>query len=469
MFKFEKLSSLLYRVEFWILLFFIIRLIGITNPSLEIAHNWRQVTGLMVARNFEEVDNNIFYPRVDDNQGKTGIIGMEFPSLNYIHYLISEVWGYADWYGRLINLIISSIGIFYFYKIVRQFFYENHAFSAALFLLSSIWFSFSRKMMPDTYCISLMFIGIYYGLEYLNKAKIAYLLMYLFFTSLAILSKIPASIYFVLFLPMIFLPYQVKSKLIISLSTLIPLLLSFSWYFVWNPHLVHTYGGWYNIGMPVSEGFVDIFSHLRLTLERFYFSSFYSFIAFSSFVFGIYLMIRRKNRKLIITFTLLSCVFFVYILKSGYFFYHHDYYIIPFVPIMALVAGFALSAIKNRTIYWLVMSAVILESTANQKQDFFIKSTEKYKLELADIANRVSAKNDLIAINGNENPQQIYLTHRKGWTINDPQLNDSLYLNDIAQKGCKYVFINKSSTPILLNKDKVFENTHFVVYQLFHR
>lgn len=66
------------RIEFWIFLFFLVRLFGITNPPLEIGHSWRQVTGLMVSRNFLEVDANILYPRVDDTNGETGIIGMEF-------------------------------------------------------------------------------------------------------------------------------------------------------------------------------------------------------------------------------------------------------------------------------------------------------------------------------------------------------------------------------------------------------
>ncbi|MCX6296566.1 MAG: hypothetical protein NTX97_10960, partial [Bacteroidetes bacterium] len=52
-------------IRFWIVLFFIIRLYGITDPPLEIAHNWRQVTGDMVARNMYEIDNNILYPRLD--------------------------------------------------------------------------------------------------------------------------------------------------------------------------------------------------------------------------------------------------------------------------------------------------------------------------------------------------------------------------------------------------------------------
>ena len=89
-FQIKKLTAYgLNNVWIWILLFFLIRLIGITNPPLEMTHNWRQVTGLMVARNFLEVDNNILYPRIDDNGGQTGIIGMEFPTLNYLHYVVA--------------------------------------------------------------------------------------------------------------------------------------------------------------------------------------------------------------------------------------------------------------------------------------------------------------------------------------------------------------------------------------------
>lgn len=109
------------RIEFWIVLFFLIRLVGITNLPLEVGHNWRQITGLMVARNYLEVDANIAYPRVDDNCGQTGIIGMEFPSMNYIYFLIAKVFGYSHWYGRLINLLFSSLGVLFFYKLLCVF------------------------------------------------------------------------------------------------------------------------------------------------------------------------------------------------------------------------------------------------------------------------------------------------------------------------------------------------------------
>ena len=112
-------------IKFWIIAFFILRLFHITNPPLEVSHNWRQTTVTMVARNFEEVNNNIFYPRLDIDGDKAGVTGMEFPVFNYLIYLMSLLFGYEHWYGRLINLIVSSFGIYFFYKL-KNLFLQTH-------------------------------------------------------------------------------------------------------------------------------------------------------------------------------------------------------------------------------------------------------------------------------------------------------------------------------------------------------
>ena len=231
------MSKVVNRIEFWIILFFLVRMIGITNPPLEISHNWRQVTGLMVARNYLEVDANILYPRIDDNQGNTGIIGMEFPTLNYMHFLTAKIFGYTHWYGRLLNLIISSIGLFFFSKIISRYFNHRVALASTLCLIGSIWFAFSRKMMPDTYCISLMFIGLYYGTRFIDKGRILNISLYLFFSCLAILSKIPAGIYLVILIPLLFGKSSLNRKLTLLFTTIIPLILAYTWYFLWNPFL----------------------------------------------------------------------------------------------------------------------------------------------------------------------------------------------------------------------------------------
>jgi hypothetical protein len=447
-------------------------LIGITNPPLEIGHNWRQVTGLMVARNYLEVDANILYPRIDDNNGNTGIIGMEFPSMNYIYFLISKVFGYSHWYGRLINLLISSLGLFFFYKLIcLSGFKERIAFISTIFLATSIWFSFSRKMMPDTYCISIMFIGLYYGLKYLEEKNIYQIFIYIIISSLAILSKIPAGIYFIILIPFLLSNrFKIKQKVILAVSTVPSLVLTYLWYFNWNFMLSGKFGNWYNSGKPIETGFVEIIENMDKVLKRFYFDAFSSYIVFFIFIFGIVIMFIRKERKMIIAFLLPFLVFMLYIFKSGFYFYHQNYYIIPFVPVMALVAGYSLSLIQRRWIFLTILILGVGESIANQQHDFFIKKSEKYKMNIESILDKFSSKNDLILINGNGNPQLIYLSHRKGWTCSDKQLSDTSFINKIVDSNCKYIVINKHSS-IDLNYlttsfKKVFENNDFLIMNI---
>ncbi len=458
------------RIEFWIVLFFLIRLVGITNPPLEVTHNWRQVTGLMVARNFLEVDANILYPRIDDNNGNTGIIGMEFPSMSYIHFIVSKIFGYSHWYGRLINLIISSLGLFFFYRLIRLAnFEERVAFFSTIFLSASIWFSFSRKMMPDTYCISIMFIGLYCGLKYLNEKRIYHIILYLTFSSLAILSKIPAGIYFVILLPLVFnRKFNIRQRIILLLSTLIPLVLTYVWYFRWNIQLANNFGNWYNLGKPIEVGFSETIQNLDNVFNNFYFHAFSSYIIFSLFVVGFILMFLKKEKKVIFAFFLPFLVFVIYIFKSGFYFYHHNYYIIPIVPAMAIVAGYALSLVKRK---WIVVTILILavgESIANQQHDFFIKKSEKYKMSLEYIMDKVSNRDDLILINGNGNPQMMYLSHRKGWNCSDKQLSDMAFINRIIDENCKFIVINKHSdvdlSALHLPFNRVFENDDFLIF-----
>jgi len=460
------MTKLFNKIEFWIFLFFLVRLIGITDPPLEIGHNWRQVTGLMVARNYLEVDANILLPRIDENQGESGIIGLEFPSLNYIYFVISKIFNYTHWYGRLINLIVSSIGLVFFSKIIRRFFSKKVVLASTLFLLGSIWFAFSRKMMPDTYCISIMFVGVYYGIKYLDIGKTNNILLYVLFTSLAILSKIPAGIYFALLIPMMFWSFSKIRKLVIVSTTLIPISLTYLWYFLWNPHLSKTYGIWYNSGNSIPEGFSEIISNLSLVLKNFYFHSFSGYIIFMFFLFGLFQIIRERNRMLTISISALSLIFMIYIFKSGFFFYHHNYYIIPFVPVMALIAGRFIASINKK---WVFVTCIVLglsESILNQQHDFFIKESEKYKLELESIADLVSSKDDLIAINGNANPQQLYLSHRKGWTCRDSEITDVSFINELQKKGCRYLFLNKHSCDKSIDKKIIFNNVNYTVYDL---
>ena len=112
-----------------------------------------------------------------------------------------------------------------------------------------------------------------------------------------------------------------------------------------------------------------------------------------------------------------------------------------------------------------VLLAGMIEGIANQQHDFFNKKTELYKLNLASIADSISRKENLVLVNGGDNPQLIYLTHRKGWSCEDSKLLDTTFVQDLTQQGCRYIFVDRHSFQHDLAKQKVYQDENFAVYK----
>ena len=455
-----------FRIEYIIGAFLLIRLIGITNAPLEIAHNWRQVTGLMVARNYFEIDPTFWLPRVDETNGLTGIIGMEFPLLNYLHYLFSLVFDYQHWYGRLINLIVSSVGCYFFYKLIKERINLKTAYYATIFLLGSIWFIYSRKMMPDTFSMSLGFIGLYFCQVHLrNNAIKSYTLFYLFL-SLAFLSKISA-LMCLMGIPFLMGKNQSNpAKIRVAIGVLASFILTYLWYFQWNPHLSETYGNWYNSGTSIGKGFMELMGNVPETLKRIYFSSFNSYIAFLLLVCSTVYLIIKKQYKSLLFLTLTSALFLIYMSKSGSIFYIHGYYIIPIVPMFSVIIGMLINSIKNQKIVLALVILFLIESLSNQQHDLFIKESETYKLTLENIISEYSNRNDLVAINGNGNPQELYLSHRKGFVLNNEDLMSTEKIDEIKSKGCQFLIINRHAYSKSINFTRIFKNEDYIIYDI---
>ena len=461
-------------IYFWVFLFFVIRLIGITNPPLEIAHNWRQSTVVMVARNFHEQHHNLLYPRIDIAGEKTGITGMEFPILNYSIALTADIFGYQHWYGRLINLIISSLGIIYFFRLVRNYFNKEIAFTAALLLLSSIWFAYARKMMPDTFSVSFIIASFYFGSNYLenrtNKNNIWNLLISLICLLIGALSKIPAAYLIAVYL-LLFLDKRIllKYKIILSIGvgiTLIPVIL---WYFLWVPHLVEQFGFWhFFMGKNISQGWLEISTNLNETLKKFY-SDGIKYIGFSLFLYGMFLALKNKHTLLLSILGITTVLFFIIILQAGETFYKHSYYIIPYVPIMVLIASYAIHQIHSKRIQLLLVIAICLEGVLNQIHDFRVKPEFAEIQHLSKDLNTFSLKKDLILINSGSNPTPMYFAHRKGWVFDNEYINDPKHIVELNEKGLKYIVVLKQAfaEEIKLPYPIVIDKQEWCVYKTY--
>ena len=461
-------KSTFLNIKFWIIVFFILRLFHITNPPLEVSHNWRQTTVTMVARNFQEINNNIFYPRLDIDGDKAGVTGMEFPVFNYLIYLMSLFFGYEHWYGRLINLIVSSFGIYFFYKLIVKYFNEEIAFFSAIILLFSIWFPFSRKIMPDTFSVSLVIMSIYYGANYFERKRLSDLLLYALFFLVGTLAKLPSGYLLIIFSLFLYDPkYKIKEKIIfsaVSIAVIIPISI---WYFYWVPHLNQAfYFTHFYMGTTLTNGFSELKNNLFDTLYRF-FDNAIKYVGFFFYLFGIYIAFKLKSYKLLSIFLITSFVFLVIMLKGGFAFHHHNYYIIPFVPVMALVCAYGVCNLNSKKIRYLVLVIISLEGILNYNDDFFIKDDDYRIFFLERDLDKCGNQKDLILINSGNKPTPIYYAHRKGWVTFNDSIKNPQYLIKLKRKGLKFIVILKKSfgDEIKLNYPVCYSNSYYTIYE----
>jgi len=154
-------------------------------------------------------------------------------------------------------------------------------------------------------------------------------------------------------------------------------------------------------------------------------------------------------------------------MKGGYGFHSHAYYTIGFVPVMAAVAGHGLSNIGKRGLKIGFLCLIIIECLANQQHDFFIKDSQRYKLDLEAVADSVSDRNDLIIYAGGLNPQPLYFTHRKGWPLENEKLENRVLLDSLADLGATNLFVDrKSYAGEILHYPMVYEDENTRVYLL---
>ena len=460
-------------IRFWLVLFFIIRLYAITAPPLEFQHPWRQADGLMIARNFYETLPNIFYPMVDTAGEKSGITGSEFPILNYLIYLTALLFGYDHWYGRLIVLIVSTLGSFYFYKCIKKFFDETVAFNATLILMASYWFSYSRKTFPDCFAASLCLIALYFVLEYLEKGKITDLIIFLLLATLGGLSKITSMVLLsVVAIPILFQSYPTSRKVWTTGVSGLVLIAVATWYFIWVPHLNETYGygDHFLMGYTFSEGWAQILNEWPGVLRRLFIrtTKYLGFIIFA----GSLIYILYKKQWLVFWLFIIPYFFFLLIIvKTGASVIADQYYILSSIPAIAFVSGYGLSQLPNKKVMLLILFAIVIENVGDQTGDFRPHPINKAFANLESIADSVSRRDDLIVANSDEHcPTAMYFAHRKGWTVSPAKIAEPGFLEEVKQKGCKFVLICKQmygeDYDVKLDLPQVFESESFRVYSL---
>lgn len=467
----EGITRILSDIRFWIGLFFLFHLTSITLPPLEPATTWRQTDGYMIARNFYERDSNIFYPTVDVAGTKTGIVGCEFPILNYLVYLMSLPFGYHSWFGRLINLIVSSVGVYFLFRLIRDHFGKQPALNTAIIVLSSIWFTYSRTNIPDTFGASLCIMGLYFGVRYLRDERLSDLLILLVAGMIGCLSRISAAVLLtVIVIPFLYGKPTTRARIFITAAASIILAAVCLWYFGWVPHLNDTYGfpEHFFMGDSISAGLQWLARDPVLTLKRFYETPM-KYIGFIVFVCSLVYVIKTKNRLVLAVFLIPFLSYSLMIVKIGEGFHIDAYYTIMYMLPMAFIAGWGLAQLNRNVVMSVVLFAIVAEGVGNQIHIFTIRDPYKSLEELEAVMDSVSNRTDLIAISSldHEDPTQMYMAHRRGWAYTNADFENPDYRRSLKEQGCVYiVIVKKVFGDVDLGITKVYDSDSFTVYKL---
>jgi hypothetical protein len=438
----------------------------VTTPPIEKTHNWRQSLTNTVARNFATGEATFMYPMIDHGGSRTGIIGTEFPIYNYGISKMMQWFGFEHWYGRLINILFTCLGIWSFHQMVKRFFNKDAALYAAVFLLFSVWFNFGRKIMPDTLSLSLVITGIYSAIQFLDKGRWYTAILAGLLISLGMLIKIPAAVILAPFAWMVFVKaWTLRRRLTLAALCLLAIIPTYYWYFEWVPFL-NTYGFEHYFPRTLSEGWSEIQYLWKKTINNFVFHSFFSFFGFAVYLSSLVYIIVKKNVKALLIFGISSMVFIYFILKTGRTFPLHSYYMIPFAPIMALVAGIGLSSFQKKKWIPIILAVFCIESFANQQDDLWIRKADRSFLELEAIADSIDSRKVKIICNGGVSPTTMYFLNRRGWTQEEHELTNN-FLDSIKNNGPKYLYIYRSEFvpegPLFT--EKIFENEFLRVYK----
>jgi hypothetical protein len=140
---------------------------------------------------------------------------------------------------------------------------------------------------------------------------------------------------------------------------------------------------------------------------------------------------------------------------------------VPYTPIMAFVAGFAVTKLNYK---WMpfILSIVIIENIANWQHDFRLKPEFAKFENLEKDLDKHSNRNDLIFINSIEVPTPLYFAHRKGWSNRNIYIENPHYVDSLQKLGLKYIVIAKKAfgSTTQLNYQKIDSNEVYDIYKL---
>jgi 4-amino-4-deoxy-L-arabinose transferase-like glycosyltransferase len=180
-----------------IVLFFILaaaaafRLWDFRQPLVD-GFSWREASTAMMADNFRTRSWNIFFPEVSWTGPGQSYQGREFQLFSYSVAILQAIFGWHDWFGRVVAAFFGLITVLSLHRLVAQIWDEFHAHLVALaYALTPAAIMMDSSFIPDPAMLSFATTGVWLFVRYWVNGNPTNLVLSTLTFTLAALSKPP--------------------------------------------------------------------------------------------------------------------------------------------------------------------------------------------------------------------------------------------------------------------------------------
>lgn len=433
-------------------------------------HVWRQCITMAVARNFYQEDMNILRPRVDRREDTDGVTGMQFPSYEYLVAVGYNLVGERNWVPRLVQFLLFALSIWGLYRLVQLLTGRHRlaAFAAWLFSWSPEMFYHGINALPDVLALGASIWGFYFLIRFTRQGRLLNLVLGSGFLILSGATKIQYLAVGGGILVAWLLELKKKGfksrDLLFLLTGVAIVVISSSWY-LYAAELTKT-SGLAEFGLHVRSfpSISEALRILRVNLQMDVPETLLGFGTFGTFVIGVYHLISGKkwNTELGLIMSGWFAVLLIYHLLDLSQMEHHQYYMMPHIPIMIIVAAYGLSKLANTK--WKPLAILVLAAAPILAGIRIIPARWADRLQVNESLYNEQTRNEIIehipqdalVITGGDPSNCIYLyfLEAKGFCFsNDNPLNQPLAdqesrIENYISRGAEVLVSDKSAAEL---------------------
>jgi hypothetical protein len=414
-------------------------------------HVWRQAQTQTVIYHFQHTANNILNSQRFDLTSGTSSLRYEFPIYQWLIAQVNRSIGYSVAHTRAITFLVFAVFLLGFFRLIAKFHGQRVALvTNALLCFSPLLYYYCVNPLPDlaALCCATWALTIYFAVRQDTRGFVLFSLL----ISLATLIKLPYILFAAVAAPELWKLIRTGAFRLFMLR-LIVLLLILSPAICWYAQAIPT---WTN--NPVTHGMLDNSKTPGQLLDILSFNLLSSvpelLTNYASCVFLVWGIIQFFRRRF--EFPRVHYVT-LFLILAGYFLFEmnqigrtHEYYLMPFLPLVFLLVAQGVSAAQQGSYSWLVPLAICLVPLTawlriDHRWNAETPGFQRDYLVHQDALNKLVPRDAICVIDKDETRFVcLYYLKRYGYSLQQHGMATST-LSELYGKGARYIFTEDPS------------------------